>query len=84
MAFMGVIIANTTTLNTQIYDLTSEQKAILSNTDSGIIEFLGKVVVLVSVSSSHQLIAIFTAILSIIFALAVAKALKEVFPALPS
>ena len=84
MGFIGVIIANTSVVNAQIYDITPEQQDILANPDQGIIEFLNKAYILISVTSGYQLIAIFTAVVSIGFALAVAKALKEVIPVLPS
>jgi hypothetical protein len=84
MVYIGFIISSTTVVNAQIYDLTPEQEEILANPDPGIIEFLNRAVVLISVSSGYLLVAILTAVLSIVFALAVAKALKEIIPVFPS
>lgn len=83
-AFILLVISSATKVNLDIYNLSADQEAILSSQESDIITFLGKVVILSQVNSTIALINIITIILGIIFLLAVAKALKEVIPVLPS
>jgi len=84
MTFMVVILSNVTMVNADVYDITPEQEAILSSPEPGIIEFLQKASVLGSISSGYAVLSILTLFLSLIFIMAVAKALKEVIPVLPS
>lgn len=77
MANSGQIVAN-------IYDLTPEQETILTQPVDNVVIFLGQVVILSTVSSAYFVVNVFTGILGIIWLLCLAKALKEVIPALPS
>lgn len=82
--FIVYIIGSTTVVNTNIYDLTTEQQEILSEPSTDPIAFLGKAYILSSVSSVYALVNIFTFLTGLIWLFAIFKALKEILPALPS
>lgn len=77
-------MSSATQVNLDIYDLTADQEAILTSTETDAVTFLGKVLVLSQVNSAVAGVGTITIVLTIIFILAVAKALKEVIPVLPS
>lgn len=84
MTFMITIIANMTVINAEIYDITPEQQEILLSPSNDPVTFLEKAGILSSISSGFALVGILTAVFTLVFGLAVAKALKEIIPVFPS
>ncbi len=84
MTFMIIIISNMTVVNPDIYDITPEQQEVLLSPTGDPLTFLNKAVILSSVSSGFAVLSVVTAVLTLGFALAVAKALKEIIPVFPS
>lgn len=84
MAFVVTVVANTTVVNPNIYAITPEQQAIISSPSGDPLTFLVRASILGSISSGYAVLGILTAILTFIFLLALAKAIKEVIPVLPS
>lgn len=82
-SFISVIVAYAP-IGANVYDVTPEQQEILSTPAGDIFTFLERVVVLSSISSGFVVISIITALLGLVFLLAVFKALKEIIPVLPS
>lgn len=82
--FIVVIISNAVGVNANIYDLTPTQKDVIQSQDTDILTFLNKAFVLSQVNSSYAFINLITGIFGIIWLLVIAKAIKEVIPALPS
>lgn len=79
-----MIMVNANYQAIDILNLTPEQEAILATPPADVITFLSKAVILSSVSSTYFIVNFITVLLGIIWIIAIAKALKEVFPALPS
>lgn len=84
MAFIITIISNVTVVNAEFYDITPEQQEILLAPSTNPITFLDRALILSSISSGYAGVGILTAILTFVFFLAVAKALKEIIPIFPS
>ena len=83
--FIVFIIGNTTQINaSNVYDLTEEQQEIISSPSTDILSFFNKAIILGAINSGILTIEIITALLGVVFVLALLKALKEVIPALPS
>lgn len=84
ISFIVLIMSSATRISVNIYDLTTEQEAILTSQETDALTFLSKAFILSSVSSTFAVVSIITFVLSLIFLLALAKAIKEVIPVLPS
>ena len=84
MSFILLVMSNATNVNLDIYDLTAEQETILTSQETDAVTMIGKMFVLSQVNSTIGAINILSFALSVIFVIALAKALKEVIPVLPS
>lgn len=84
MSFMIAIVSNMTVINADIYDITTEQQEVLLSPSGDPITFLNKTLILSSISSGFLALGIITALLTLVFMMAVAKAVKEMIPVLPS
>lgn len=82
---MLLVVSNAAThINLDVYDLTSDQIAVFSSTDSDAVTLITKMFLLTQINAGVGAISIFSFGLTIIFIIALAKALKEVIPVLPS
>lgn len=84
LAFVILIMANANYQAINILNLTPEQEAILATPPADAIAFLNQAIVLSSISSTYFIVNLVTVLLGIIWIIAVAKAVKEIIPVLPS
>lgn len=84
LAFIIAIMSNASNVVMNIYDLTPEQEAILTNPGTDMLITLNKLYVISTVSSPFAIVNTITVVLTIIMVLVIAKAIKEVTPVLPS
>lgn len=84
LAFVILIMANANYQAINILNLTPEQEAILATPPTDALSFLNQAIVLSSISSTYFIVNLVTILLGIIWIIAVAKAVKEIIPVLPS
>lgn len=84
ISFIIVVISNASNVNLDIYDITPEQSAVLTNPSNDAVTLIGKLLILSQVNSTIATLNILSFGLTVIFVIALAKALKEIIPVFPS
>lgn len=84
IAFILTVVANASTVNLNIYDITPDQEAVLTNPSTDAVTLITKLFVLSQVNSTIAGLNVLSFGLTVIFIIALAKALKEIIPVLPS
>ena len=80
IAFIIAIMSSSANVVMNIYDLTPDQEAILTNPSDDITATLEKLYVVSSISSVYAIVNLVTLVLSIIMILAIATAINEFVP----
>lgn len=80
IVYMVFILLVTAGTNIRIYELTAEQQAALTSSDTDVFVLLNKLFILSSVNAVFATASIIGAILTIIFIIALAVAINEFIP----
>jgi len=79
LAFIIPIMANAN-VDANVYDLTEEQQAVLSDNSGDVAKVLERIFLLTTIDSNFAIIGTLTAILTIIFIITIAVAVNEFIP----
>ncbi len=82
--YISFVIIALSYFDVNVYEFTDEQLAIINSPSNDVLTLIARFIILTSMTTEYQIVIFISTPYTVLFVLALAKALKEVIPVFPS